>query len=31
VARLEQIGPRHGSWTVVVTVDHYEFLAGMPH
>jgi hypothetical protein len=31
VARLEQTGPRDGSWTVAVTVDQYEFLAGMQH
>jgi hypothetical protein len=29
VARLEQIGLRDGSWTVAVTVDHYQFMAGM--
>ncbi len=28
VARVEQAGPRNGSWTVAVTIDRYEFLAG---
>lgn len=31
VARIEPAGPRDGSWTAAVTVDRYEFLAGMPH
>jgi hypothetical protein len=26
VQRVEPAGPRHGSWTVAVTVDEYEFL-----
>ena len=29
VARIEETGPRHGTWTVAVTVDEYEFLAGI--